>query len=127
MSNVETVNGLYEAFGRGDVPSVLAGLDTEIEWTDAEGFPTGGTYKGHNAVLSGVFVWLGSEWEDFRADAQELLDAGDRIVALGEYSGTYKATGKSMRVPFAHVWTLRDGKALKFVQYTDTLVVARAL
>lgn len=108
MSNVEAVSKLYEAFGRGDVPAVLAGLDTEIEWTEAEGFPTGGTYKGHDAVLTGVFVWLGSEWDGFRADAQELLDAGNRIVALGEYSGTYKATGKSMRVPFAHVWTLRD-------------------
>jgi ketosteroid isomerase-like protein len=32
-----------------------------------------------------------------------------------------------MRVPFAHVWTLRDGKVVKFVQYTDTLKVAEAL
>lgn len=52
MNNVEAVSKLYEAFGRGDVPAVLAALDTEIEWTEAEGFPTGGTYKGHDAVLN---------------------------------------------------------------------------
>ena len=57
----------------------------------------------------------------------EFLDAGDNIVALGHYSGKYKESGKSMKVPFAHVWTLRDGKIVKFVQYTDTLKVSEAL
>jgi ketosteroid isomerase-like protein len=99
MNNVEIVKNLYEAFERGDVPAVLAGLDTEIEWTDAEGFPTGGTYKGHDAVLSCVFMRLGSEWDGFRADTHELLDAGNRIVALGEYSGTYKGDRKKYARP----------------------------
>ena len=37
MSNVEIVTGVYEAFGRGDVPSVLAAMDPKIEWYEAEG------------------------------------------------------------------------------------------
>ena len=39
---------------------------------------------------------------------------GDTVVALGDYGGTYKATGKSFSAPFAHVWTLHDGKILRF-------------
>ncbi len=70
---------------------------------------------------------LATEWNDFKAEPDEFLDAGERIVALGNYSGSYKATVKSMNVPFAHVWTLRDGKIVKFVQYTDTLKVSEAL
>ena len=30
--NVALIRGLYEAFGRGDVPTVLGGFDENIEW-----------------------------------------------------------------------------------------------
>lgn len=127
MSNIEIIKRCYQAFAQGDMPTVLSTLDASVEWTEAEGFPYGGTYVGHEAVLNNVFMKLGGEWDGFRAETDEFLDAGDKIVTLGVYSGRYKATGKSMRAPFAHVWTLRDGKAIKFVQYTDTVKVAEAL
>ena len=41
--------------------------------------------------------------------------------------GKYLKTGKSISVPFAHEWELSDGKVVKFVQHTDTLVIARDL
>ena len=127
MGNVELVKSLYQAFATGDVPTVVAAFAEDIEWTDAEGFPTGGTYHGANAIVEGVFMPLVTEWDGFAVRPVEFLDAGDVVVALGNYSGTFKQTGKSMTVPFAHVWRVRDGKAFKFDQYTDTLVVSRAL
>ena len=30
--NVEMVRGLYDSFGKGDVPSVLGKMDHAIEW-----------------------------------------------------------------------------------------------
>ena len=127
MNNVEFIRNLYQAFAEGDVPTVMQSLDPNIEWTEAEGFPTGGTYRSPEAVLQSVFMPLVTEWDDFRVAANDFIDAGERIVALGDYSGSYKATGKSMTAPFAHVWTVRDGKIVKFVQYTDTLIVSKAL
>ena len=127
MSNLESVRGLYEAFAKGDVPTVLAFLDANIAWTEAEGFPYGGTYNGPNAVLEGVFMRLGGEWDGFAAVPNEFIDGGDTIVVLGQYSGTYKTTGKSFKANFAHVWKIREGKAIRFVQYVDTLLVHRAL
>lgn len=127
MTNREKITGLYDAFARGDVPSVLGALDPEISWTEAEGFPYGGTYLGPNAVLESVFMKLGTEWEAFSAVPEQLVDGGDTVVALGTYSGTYRATGKSIKVPFAHAWTFEDGNIVKFVQYTDTLKVSEAL
>ncbi len=121
------MKSLYQAFATGDIPGLLQSFDENIEWTEAEGFPYGGTYRGANAIVENVFMKLGGEWEGFSAVPNDFLDAGDNIVALGNYSGKYNATGKSMKVPFAHVWTLRDGKIVKFVQYTDTLKVAEAL
>jgi ketosteroid isomerase-like protein len=127
VSNLNVVQGVYEAFAEGNVPSVLGALSPEIVWTEAEGFPYAGTYIGPNAVLENVFMRLGTEWDGFSAVPDEFIDAGDTVVALGKYGGTYKATGKSFQANFAHVWKLRDGKATRFVQYADTLLVQRAL
>lgn len=127
MNNLESIKSLYEAFAKGDVPTVIAFLDPHISWTEAEGFPYGGTYNGPNAVLEGVFMRLGTEWDGFSVVPDEFIDAGDTIVVLGTYSGTYKATGKSFKADFAHVWKIGAGKAIRFVQYVDTLLVYRAL
>jgi len=127
MNNNQIIEGIYQSFAQGNIPGILGTFDENIEWTEAEGFPYGGTYVGANAILENVFMKLGSEWEGFSAVPDEFLDAGDNIVALGNYSGKYKESSKSMKVPFAHVWTLRDGKIVKFVQYTDTLKVSEAL
>jgi len=127
MNNVELMKSLYQAFAAGDIPGLLQSFDENIEWTEAEGFPYGGTYRGGEAVLQNVFMKFATEWTDFKAMPDEFLDAGERIVTLGNYSGSYNQTGKSMNVPFAHVWTLESGKIVKFVQYTDTLKVSEAL
>lgn len=127
--NVDLVRSIYEAFARGDVPAVLALFAEDIEWNEAENFPyaDGNPYRGPQAVVQGVFARLGAQWDRFSVQPQEWLDAGDRVVALGTHRGTYKATGKSVQAQFAHVWSLRAGKAAKFQEYTDTLQFAQAV
>jgi len=127
MSNAELIRGLYEAFAAGDIPTVMGALDENISWTEAEGFPYGGTYVGPVAVAENVFIKLGTEWDGFAVVPERIVDSGETVVGLGNYSGTFKETGKSMKVPFAHVWDIRDGKVVKFVQHTDTAMVAKAL
>ncbi|HKX45044.1 MAG TPA: nuclear transport factor 2 family protein, partial [Burkholderiaceae bacterium] len=65
--------------------------------------------------------------EGYQFKLQSLIDGGDRIVGIGDYRGTYRATGKSMHARVVHVWDLADGKIVRFVQFTDTLLVARAM
>jgi len=87
-----------------------------------------GTYEGPNGVLTGVFMRIATEWENFAVVANKIVDGGDgNVISTGTYSGKYLKTGKSMSVPFAHEWELRDGKIIKFNQHTDTLVIARDL
>ena len=38
QENVQLIRGVYEAFGRGDIPAVLAQMDQSIEWNEAENF-----------------------------------------------------------------------------------------
>ena len=124
---LEIITQLYEALGRGEASSVLPLLDPDIEWTEAEGFPLAGTFHGPQAVIENVLMRLAEDWQGFQTAPDELVDGGSTIVALGHYSGTNKASGKSFRAPFAHVWTVRDGKATRYVQYTDTWLVHQAL
>lgn len=127
--NVEVIRSMYEAFGRGDVPAVLAAMDPAIEWNEAENFPYAdkNPYIGPAAVAGGLFARLGGEWDGFSVTPEELLDAGDTVVTLGRYGGTYKKTGKKIDAQLAHVWRLRGGKVVKFQQYTDTLQATRAV
>jgi len=127
MTNLNALKAVYDGFAKGDIPAVLELLSKEIEWTEAEGFPYGGTYHGTRAVLEGVFMRLGSEWDGYAAVPEEFVDGGETVVVLGEYSGKYKKTGRSFRAKFAHVWRVQGGKAIRFTQYTDTLLVDRAL
>ena len=129
QENVELMRGLYEAFGRGDVQTVLGRMDEAIEWNEADNFlyADRNPYVGPQAVLAGVFARLGEDWEVFEVKPEELLDAGDRVVALGHYNAKYKATGKEVRAQFAHVWGVRGGMVTSFQQYTDTKQFADAV
>ena len=127
MTNLDLIKNLYVDFANGNIPGVLALLDPSIEWNEAEGFPYGGRFVGPQAVVDNVFMKLATEWENWTAVPDEFVDGGDVIVSMGKYGGTFRETGKSISVPFSHVWTLKDGKAVKFVQFTDTLLVADAL
>lgn len=99
----------------------MADMHAEIEWHQAQGLPHGGTYHGLEAVRRAIFDPLDEEWwDEFRADPDEFIDAGDRVVVLGRYTGRAKATGRVLDVPYAHVWTFRDGKAVEFRQFVDT-------
>lgn len=125
--NVEMIRGVYDAFARGDIEAVLGALAPTVVWTEAEGFPYGGTFTGPNAVLENVFMKLGSEWDGFAAVPREFIAQADAVIALGDYRGTFKATGKSFTAPFVHDWRLKDGKVATFRQLTDTVLIQRAI
>ena len=128
MTDGEIIRGLYDSFASGNVPAVLAAFDADLEWNEAEGFMYGGTYHGGNAVLENVFMKLATEWEGFKVVPDKVVDGGDgNVISTGTYSGKFLATSKSMSVPFAHEWEMRDGKIVKFRQHTDTAVIARDL
>lgn len=123
----ETMRGAYAAFARGDVPAVLGIMEPDIKWIEAEGGPYGGVFTGPDGVLQNVFMKLGTEWDGFAATPHEYIAHDNTVVVLGEYSGAFRRTGKSLRVPFAHVWRFRDGKVAAFQQHTDTELWLRAM
>jgi ketosteroid isomerase-like protein len=129
QENANTIRGMYEAFGRGDVQTVIAALDPQVEWWEAENFiyADRNPYVGPLAVLEGVFARIAEEWEGFAVSPEGILDAGETIIGQGHYSGTCKRNGEHVRAQFAHFFTFRDGRVVKFQQYTDTAQFLRAV
>ncbi len=121
MTPVEIVQRSYDAFGRGDMDAVVADMHPDIEWHQAQGLPHGGLYRGLDEVRRNIFDPLeGSWWDVFSADPEEFLGAGEQVVVIGRYRGVAKGTARRLDVPFVHVWTFADAKAIRFRQFLDT-------
>jgi ketosteroid isomerase-like protein len=122
MTSGDTIRGIYEAFGRGDVPAVLGAFDPAIEWREADNF----LYADRNpyivpmAVAEGVFMRCVADIDGFTVVPQRYTESGDRVAVEGRYRGTMKTTGIPVDAQFAHVWDVRGGKVVGFQQYTDT-------
>jgi ketosteroid isomerase-like protein len=128
--DVEIVQNLYAAFAIGDVPSVLQKFDPKIVWNEAENFPyaDGNPYIGPEAVLKGVFMRLGAEWEYWNLTEQKYYEVqSGEIIVTGRYKAKNRITGKEINVQFVHLWTLEDGLVTGFQQYADTYQTVQAM
>ena len=123
---VETV---YTTFAQGDMEAFAGLLAPDIVWNEAEGNPYAdlNPYIGPEAVMSGLMARLVSEWEDISVTPQEYVVEGDRVVVFGRYKETWKATGRTIDIPFVHSWTVNDGKLVAFQQYTDTAALVETM
>lgn len=127
MSNADIIRAHYAASDRGDLAGMLAPFHPEVRWTEAAGFPYAGTYVGPEAIAANVFQRIQQDWDGFTVTIDEVLDAGDAVIGVGSYSGSYKATGAHFSARIAHIWRLADGKVVAFEQFADTELVNRAI
>jgi uncharacterized protein len=124
-AHVAIVRRLYE--GRGDPDIIRQVLAPDVRWEVVEGFPYSGVYVGLDNVLRHFFGRLFQDFENFVAVGSEFFESGDRVIALGTYTGRAKATGKDFTARFAHVWTVQAGKIVRLQQCADTVQVTRAM
>jgi uncharacterized protein len=122
--NIVAVRRLYDARGNPDIVKNL--LAPDVRWEVVEGFPHSGIYQGLNGV-SDFFKRLSGDFEDWHTEPSEFFEAGDHVVAIGTYSARAKATGKTFKARFAHLWTMRDGVIVRLQQCADTVQISRAL
>jgi uncharacterized protein len=122
--NIAVVRRLYEARGNPEVIRQI--LAPDVRWEVVAGFPHSDVYHGLSGVVD-FFMWLFGDFEEWRTEPSEFFEIGDRVIAIGTYSGRAKATGKTFKAQFAHVWTLRDGVIFRLQQCADTAQLMKAL
>jgi ketosteroid isomerase-like protein len=119
---------MYEAFGRGDIETILNGLADDVEWLsspESKTIPAGGTYRGRGAVAE-FFKKVADSTEFDSFMPERYVEQGDTVVALGSYSGRTKPGNKPFRSPWAMVFTFRGGKLALFEEHYDSEAVAAA-
>ena len=128
MSNVDLVKQAYSHFATGNVPGVLAMFDPSIKWLECKGMPfvkDDGIYTGPEAIVTNVFMNLPVFFDGFNIAVTEIFGADDKVVMVGYYQGTNKATGNAFKANATHVWTIKDGKLVHFFQAVDTAAINR--
>jgi ketosteroid isomerase-like protein len=122
--NIVVVRRLYEAHGNPEI--IRQVLAPDVRWEVVAGFPHSDVYLGLNGVFD-FFTRLFSDFEEWHTEPSEFFETADRVIAIGTYSARAKATGKSFKARFAHVWTMRNGLIARLQQCADTVQIARAL
>ncbi len=126
MSNLDFLKQGYQLFAEGNIEAVLAMWHDDIEWHQCAGFPyvqTDGKYKGKPEIVEHIFSNIPKHYDNFNIEIVDFVDAGDKIVMVGYYTGTWKPSGKSFKANATHTWTFRDGKTASFFQAVDTATI----
>ena len=119
--NVEIVRRAYEAFNRGDFDSALEFLAPEVEWQMPPNLPDVGVWVGRDQVIARMEEFF-EVFDELQVQVEELIAAGDRVVALVRYKGRGSATGLEIEGAGldSQVWTLRDGKVIRLELHGGT-------
>ena len=124
MTNLEIVRSTYEGKNSAENGQNLASYAADdIVWTEAKGFPYGGTYRGMDAINKNVFHRLATEWTDYTFTPEGYIAEGESVVAYGTYTAVNNITSKPMAARVAHLWKLKDGKIASFEQFVDSQAV----
>jgi ketosteroid isomerase-like protein len=130
MRPIDVVRGVYDSHERratGDLVSLLA---PDVHWWQARNHPYAnpdGPWIGVGAVVREVVEPINGEWDAFITRVDAVLDAGEQVVVHGEYTGTYRATGRAIAAPVCVVYTVHDGVITEFRQYVDTAQIRWAM
>ena len=125
--NTRLVQQAYQDFQNGDIQGVLGTLSEDVEWvtTQLSGVPVGGTYHGVEEAGQ-FFSSLGDSQEPRHFEPREFVAQGEKVVALGHYAWHVKSTGREWESDFVLVFSVREGKIVRFQEYTNTAAIAEA-
>lgn len=115
---VEIVKELYVKLTLGDAGGALALMSDDIEWITMMDYKIGG--RGPQKVLESMLRPAMEEWEPYELRPSEFICDGEKVVSVGRFAGTNRATGKHVEVDYSHIWELRDGKIVRHRQFIDT-------
>ena len=128
QTNTQTVQAIYAAFARGDIPFILDTLAEKLEFTHPGPavIPWAKTRHTRDEVAE-FFQVLAKTLEVQQFEPREYVAQGNKVVALGYFRARSKATGRTFEEHWAMEWTFQDGKVVGYRAHEDTAAIAAAL
>jgi ketosteroid isomerase-like protein len=127
QENVEIVRTAMEAFNLEGVDAVAEQIHPDFETTTPSSLAVEpDTYRGPEGVRRWFDAWEGT-MDEIRFDVDELVDAGDRVVAVTRLVARSHTTGLEFEQGVAMVWTVRDGRAVRLDPYATRAEALRVV
>ena len=117
-ANLDLVRTTFAAWGRGGLDAVLAFLDPEVDWRVRADLPDAGTYHGHEGVRR-LLARFEEVLEGIGFEAQDYIDAGDRVVVPLHWWGRGRLSGVEVAEHQGETWvfTVHDGRITEVEEY----------
>ncbi len=124
--NEKRVRAFYEATVPGHREALRGLQSPHVVYDLPEGMPIGcGHFEGLQDVLE---RFLTSFYRALDVHfVEKFIAGGESVVALGRIQGKTRKAAVPVDLPFAHVWTVREGYLERMRAFTDTALLARAL
>jgi hypothetical protein len=126
--NVKTIQAIYEAFGRGDVATILDGLADDVDWASESAsteIPWWGVRIGKKAAAD-FFTQLAAYSEVLEFTPLVMIGDGDDVLTVVRYRANATKTGRSVDMEIHHHFHFRGGKISRYRGSEDTLQTLRA-
>ena len=119
QENLARVQRSYEAFAEGRLDTEF--LHPKLEWRGPREFPD--LAEPHYGVqgVQAYMATIAEAFDDYRMVAEEFIDlGGDRVLVFAREGGSGKGSGLEVQTnPTGHLWTFRDGKAIRMQSYWE--------
>ena len=104
--NVELVRRIYELWNSSESAADL--IDPELEYVNPPYAVESGTRHSRDTLQK-----IREVYPDFRVEPERFIDAGEDVVVIGMATGT-SGSGVEAKWRQGYVWTIRDGRAIRF-------------
>jgi ketosteroid isomerase-like protein len=112
-----TLRTVYDAFGKGDIETVMGLYTDDIAYHVSGRSPVSGVYSGKDEVLGLFGKLMERSGGTFRVEALDILANDEHGVVLTFERG--QRGGKTLENRAVHVWNFRDGKCAQFRGYNE--------
>jgi ketosteroid isomerase-like protein len=113
QENVEIARASYQKLNAsGSLDAAYEFLSPDVEFHVSGAFPDlDAVYRGHDGVRR-LNDQLNEPWEQFKLEPDRFIDLGEQVLVLSHFRAKGR-DGIEVRLPFAHLWTLRDGLVVR--------------
>jgi ketosteroid isomerase-like protein len=103
----------YEAWNRREPDALAEVLHPEMEWEPGFGDLNEGRHVGADG-----FRWLADSWiesfDDFSIQPELLVQSGEVVIVVAHQTGRGRGSGIELESHVIHVWTIRNGTAVRW-------------
>ena len=115
---VELLKESYAALNRRDIDGTMAVLDADAKWVEHSDLPEAGSYEGRETIRAFLEQFLDS-WDEFEQQIEEVHVEEDCVLLFIRLTASGRGSGIDVQSRYAHLWIMRDDRAVRVDAYYD--------